>query len=344
MNTRSPQLDAFTLLLETPKFHFTLNETETLVSTRELGSPISLNHHFHNMSVRFVGDGLSLIRQANKFRRNIAVSTLCGSHRFTYAQLLRDSGRLASQLSGPGTRIGVFCPPGYDFIRLMYAVWRAGACAVPFCISHPISELRYVCEDAQVSTVLTVKTTERTPDLNQAIQHIPNASLLSLSPTLIADSDQEYEFEALSSVDADIDPDNLPALIIYTSGTTGKPKGAVHLHRNLLAQIQCLVDAWEWNDQDKILNALPLHHVHGLVNVCLLVCLDLDPVGFSLCDMEWSRDNILAKIRHCPGLELFEWFSSFDFMDGGSYNVFQVARVLWTCSRAKMFFFLMYLA
>jgi len=27
------------------------------------------------------------------------------------------------------------------------------------------------------------------------------------------------------------------------------------------------VEAWEWHENDKILNILPLHHIHGIVNV-----------------------------------------------------------------------------
>ena len=54
---------------------------------------------------------------------------------------------------------------------------------------------------------------------------------------------------------------------IYTSGTTGGPKGVVTTHANVRAQIETLVDAWEWQAQYRALLVLPLHHVHGIINV-----------------------------------------------------------------------------
>ncbi len=57
------------------------------------------------------------------------------------------------------------------------------------------------------------------------------------------------------------------ALIVYTSGTTGRPKGVVTTHGALTAQIQSLITAWEWTSSDRTLLVLPLHHVHGILNV-----------------------------------------------------------------------------
>jgi malonyl-CoA/methylmalonyl-CoA synthetase len=57
------------------------------------------------------------------------------------------------------------------------------------------------------------------------------------------------------------------AMILYTSGTTSLPKGVLTTHENIEAQISTLVDAWKWTQDDYTLSILPLHHVHGIINV-----------------------------------------------------------------------------
>ena len=61
--------------------------------------------------------------------------------------------------------------------------------------------------------------------------------------------------------------DGRRAMMVYTSGTTGKSKGVVTTHANIVAQVTSLVTAWEWRADDWILLVLPLHHVHGIINV-----------------------------------------------------------------------------
>jgi malonyl-CoA/methylmalonyl-CoA synthetase len=55
--------------------------------------------------------------------------------------------------------------------------------------------------------------------------------------------------------------------MIFTSGTTNKPKGVISTHGNVRAQIETLIDAWAWRESDVIPLFLPLHHVHGIINV-----------------------------------------------------------------------------
>lgn len=45
--------------------------------------------------------------------------------------------------------------------------------------------------------------------------------------------------------------------------------GVVISHKNINSQINTLVDAWKWNENDSTLHTLPLHHIHGIVNALL---------------------------------------------------------------------------
>lgn len=55
------------------------------------------------------------------------------------------------------------------------------------------------------------------------------------------------------------EPDGIAA-ISYTSGTTGRPKGAVLLHRNLLADLEAVNGRLLVRSDDVFLSLLPLHH------------------------------------------------------------------------------------
>ena len=84
---------------------------------------------------------------------------------------------------------------------------------------------------------------------------------LSIPIAIVGDtlSDSESPLPALSPTRR--------AMIVFTSGTTSKPKGAVTTHGNIAAQIETLITAWEWQADDVIPLFLPLHHVHGIINV-----------------------------------------------------------------------------
>ena len=41
--------------------------------------------------------------------------------------------------------------------------------------------------------------------------------------------------------------------------------GVVHTHSSIAAQTSALCTAWGWTPADRILHALPLHHIHGIV-------------------------------------------------------------------------------
>jgi malonyl-CoA/methylmalonyl-CoA synthetase len=109
------------------------------------------------------------------------------------------------------------------------------------------------------------------------------------------------------------------AMILYTSGTTNLPKGVVTTHKNIQAQISTLVTAWKWRYEDHTLCVLPLHHVHGIINVisCSLwagaLCEflpEFDPLGV----METFRKGKVNVFMAVPTI-YFKLIASWDQME-----------------------------
>ena len=178
-------------------------------------------------------------------------------------------------------RVAFLAPPGFAYVATQWGIWRAGGIAVPLAISYPPPELEYVIHDADAEVVVVHR------DFTTVMQAVPLPSNVRTVTTT----------EAAGTAPRSPLPDvaeGRRALMVYTSGTTGKPKGVVTTHANIAAQVTSLVTAWEWRADDAILLVLPLHHVHGIVNVlaCALWagarCEMLPPPGFEA-ELVWSR-------------------------------------------------------
>jgi malonyl-CoA/methylmalonyl-CoA synthetase len=180
------------------------------------------------------------------------------SRTLSYAELLDASARVAAALLAgradlDGARVAFLVPPGWEYVAVQWGVWRAGGIAVPLAISHPEAELEYVVQDADAETVIAhadfAEVLRRMAERNGR-RFLSTDDALSAEPSPLPDIAEDR-----------------PAMIVYTSGTTGKPKGVVTTHGNLRAQVTALAEAWGWTADDRTLLVLPLHHVHGIVNV-----------------------------------------------------------------------------
>lgn len=176
----------------------------------------------------------------------------------SYSELDRWSSKVATQIRKRGLSeartVGLLSSSSIEYVVGLIAIWKAGGTAVPLQTAHPVSELLYILEDADVSLVLVH------PDFkNLAGELARNKAFetLEIGPS---------ESELLESIDVIVSPD-ANALMIYTSGTTRRPKGVPTTFLGLEAQIQSLLKAWRWSSSDRTINVLPLHHVHGVVNV-----------------------------------------------------------------------------
>ncbi len=200
-----------------------------------------------------------LVARASGCSERTAISAAEGS--FSYRDLLDASARVAACLLGPRddlreARVAFLASPGFPYVATQWGIWRAGGVAVPLATSHPPPELEYVIRDADAAVVLA------DAELAPRLDAVPMASAVRRVRTAEALASEPRSPSPLPDV-----PDDRRAMILYTSGTTGKPKGVVTTHGSLRAQVTSLVTAWEWSADDRILLVLPLHHVHGIVNV-----------------------------------------------------------------------------
>jgi malonyl-CoA/methylmalonyl-CoA synthetase len=182
-------------------------------------------------------------------------------------------------------RICLLAPPGLPYVAGMLGGMMSGAMMVPLCIDHPKAELEHVITDSGAKLILCH------PDLLHLVEEIkiPKKKLIANAPPK---EPVPYNWDYPQA--------GANALMLYTSGTTGKPKGVVHTHASLAAQISCLVEAWEWTEEDAILHFLPLHHTHGIINklFCAL----------------WSG-------AHCEMMEKFDAKIVWEKIISGKFNV-----------------------
>ena len=189
---------------------------------------------------------------------NSKVALVDGDAQYTYAEVNGRINRCASGLLNgkqdlEEERIAFFLPASLDYVTVMHGVWRAGGIAVPLNVASAVAELDHYLSCASVKRLIA------SPEHHDSLRPLCE----SLNVTLLAVGD------ALAEAPGPL-PEVGPqrrAMMLFTSGTTNKPKGVVSTHETIRAQITTLIDAWAWSGDDVIPLFLPLHHIHGIINI-----------------------------------------------------------------------------
>lgn len=199
---------------------------------------------------------LQLIQRAATNANAVALRSKDSEH--SYAEILQRSESIAAELLGESidlqeSRVAFLLPAGFEYVCVQWAIWRAGGVVVPLSLSATTPELEYALIDSQTSCVVTSR------ELAPQVEASCSQSNLRL---LMVDEISSTQPTSLPAIGAD-----RRAMILYTSGTTSKPKGVVTTHANIQSQIETLIEAWQWQPTDRIPLFLPLHHIHGIINV-----------------------------------------------------------------------------
>lgn len=199
---------------------------------------------------------LQIVENAKKYLDKTAI--VDSKVEFTFSQLLQRSEAVAASLLEGNEdlsqkRVAFIISPGFEYAAIQWGIWRAGGIAVPLCISYPFPSLQYVIEDTRAEFLIVGPEYE---ELLSPYKPNPLIKFISLAEINPEGSANLPEIEKSRG-----------AMILYTSGTTSLPKGVLTTHANIEAQISTLVKAWHWSSEDYTVGILPLHHVHGIINV-----------------------------------------------------------------------------
>jgi malonyl-CoA/methylmalonyl-CoA synthetase len=182
------------------------------------------------------------------------------THRFTFADLEHRSNQFAHALITRGVqrgqRLAFLLQNRVEIIDLWIACVKLGVIAVPINVLYQSREIAHIAGDAEPLAIIT--TADRNADLPVSIPAWDIDTLMQL-----ASSQPASRPPCVSNAPSGADT---PLALVYTSGTTGASKGAILTHGNFAANALVLNASWQMRSTDRLLNTLPLFHVHGLGN------------------------------------------------------------------------------
>lgn len=189
----------------------------------------------------------------------------------SYGELLKKSlalGKLTTKISQARENVGVLMPNVTNTICLIFGLSAFGR--VPAMLNYTAGStgVKNACTAACISTIISSREFIKVANLEQTVADLQHVTIIYLE-------DLRSRFSWVDKLwlmgfavwlprlaTCKSDPAD-PAVVLFTSGSEGKPKGVVHTHSSILANIAQIKSIIDFSIQDKFMMVLPLFHAFG---------------------------------------------------------------------------------
>jgi long-chain acyl-CoA synthetase len=323
---------------------------------------------------------VALMQESFERYRDLPAYRFVGST-LSFGQLDEQSRALAAWLQAQGLqrgdRVAVMLPNVPQYPIAVAAILRAGLVVVNVNPLYTARELEHQLKDSGARLIVILENFAAT--LQKVLDHVPVKKVLLAAmgdrlgwlkgtlvnqvvrrvkklvppfrlPTALSFNEALARGRNARFTPADVGPDDI-AVLQYTGGTTGLSKGAVLLHRNLVANV---LQSEAWNqpalkavpagEQLVTVCALPLYHIFAFninmmlglrMGACNLLIPNPRDIGATLKELARYRfhslpavNTLFSALANHPDFGRVDW-SSLKLSVGGGMAVQQATARLW---------------
>lgn len=207
------------------------------------------------------------------------------------------AGALRERGIGPGDVVASQLPNCPEAAAVFWGTTFAGATLVPIVHFYGPKETGFIVRESGARLLVTADRfgwldyEANLPAIREVAPGLEETVVLSLErPPLELGA---FAGAAHSPDVADDDPDAI-GLVAYTSGTTANPKGVLHSHRSICAEVTQLGRTQAPDQTRAMLTGAPMGHAIGMLGGLLLPLFQGNPIH--LTDV-WDPTAILAAMR-----------------------------------------------
>ncbi len=197
-----------------------------------------------------------------------------GEHQRSVREAVDAAHELATGLHAMGLRAGDVIsyqlPNWWETVVINLAACASGLICNPIVPIYREGEVRYILRDARTKAFFV-------PQNFRGFDYAPMAlrlkqELPELAHVVVLRGEAQDGAVTLDQVTAQgrgqawapaAPNPNAVKLVLYTSGTTGNPKGVLHSHNTLMAEIHAVMRSWKVGQSDVVIMPSPVTHVTG---------------------------------------------------------------------------------